>query len=141
MTEAERLIRNDPAIREIAKLVKDADMTAPFDWAGLAHGTYTEWSLGGHFPEEAAAYLRTRIEAAFVPVERYNERTETFRLQLKIAAEATARAEAAEAENARLRLHVEILEEALIDHNCGSPACICVGCIEKRDAALGGEHE
>jgi DNA-binding CsgD family transcriptional regulator len=56
-------------------------------------------------------------------------------------AEATARAEAAEAENARLILHVEILEEALIDHNCGSPACICVGCIEKRDAALGGEHE
>lgn len=55
-------------------------------------------------------------------------------------AEATARAEAAEARVKVLEMHVDILEQALIDHNCGSPSCLCVGCIEKRDPALGDEH-
>lgn len=51
-----------------------------------------------------------------------------------------ARAEAAEARNKVLETQVDILEQALIDHNCGSPSCLCVGCIEKRDPALGDEH-
>ena len=67
-------------------------MTDPFDYSGLASHVRAIT-----LPHHASDVLRTRIEAAFVPVERYNERTETFRLQLKIAVEATARAEAAEA--------------------------------------------
>lgn len=59
---------------------------------------------------------------------------------IELATAATARAEAAEARNKVLETQVDILEQALIDHNCGSPSCLCVGCIEKRDPALGDEH-
>jgi hypothetical protein len=115
-------------------------MTAPFDYTELFKGAFAAMreETPGNRIAPAAAYLRTRIEAAFVPLSAYYRATN---IRDEAVCQATARAEAAEAENARLILHVEILEEALIDHNCGSPACICVGCIEKRDAALGGEHE
>ena len=113
-------------------------MTDTFDWAGL-----TAEIVKGHFakyPLDLLHLLRTRIEAAFVPVERYIERNRMWTEQVLATNEATARAEAAEARVKVLEMHVDILEQALIDHNCGSPSCLCVGCIEKRDPALGDEH-
>lgn len=72
-------------------------MTAPFNWAGLWEDLETaSWG-------EQIDILRTRIEAAFVPVETYHRDTG---IRDVVAIEATARAEAAEARN-------KVLEEAL----------------------------
>lgn len=83
-------------------------MTKPFDWAGLfreAHGAAWADGTGDAF-HAAGEYLRERIEAAFVPVERYIARNLMWAEQVLAKNEATARAEAAEA-------RVKVLEEAL----------------------------
>ena len=84
-------------------------MTA-FDWAGLwaeaceAYDTVdAKRAICAERDEAASAYLRERIEAAFVPVETYHRDTG---IRDVVAIEATARAEAAEARN-------KVLEEAL----------------------------
>jgi len=43
--------------------------------------------------------------------------------------QAITRIEALEAENARLR-------EVLVEHNCGTPGCLCYECCRAKDAAL-----
>lgn len=69
-------------------------MTKPFDWAGLWEGVrHAAFDPSSRYPSDtkaAAAYLRERIEAAFVPVE-------TVATVDAALARATARAEAAEA--------------------------------------------
>lgn len=84
----------------------------------------------------AAAYLRERIEAAFVPVERYNHFATLAEARYHAGREATARAEAAEA-------RVKALEEALREcrdqlwHLAKDPASN--PWIKQADDALGGE--
>ena len=97
-------------------------MTNTFDWDGLWNELRTAYEAA---PMDliAAAYLRTRIEAAFVPVEDHDERIEWLQRDLvaqnKVAKyclearQATARAEAAEA-------RVKVLEEALRHISLGS---------------------
>lgn len=91
-------------------------MTAPFNWAGLwrktadvfkKHGENIAATTIDDMDQAAAAYLRTRIEAAFVPVE--------SNIQI---ADVTARAEAAEAENTRLRDVIKRASDApMLDHS------------------------
>lgn len=94
-------------------------MSEPFDYTELFKGAFAAMreEQPGNRIAPAAAYLRTRIEAAFVPVERYEaERIEWLQRDLvaqnKVAKyclearQATARAEAAEA-------RMKALEEAL----------------------------
>ena len=129
MSEAERLIRNDPAIHEIGKLIGEA--MSEFDWAEL-----TGRMRGFVDPAQAETLLRTRIEAAFVPKEWRDCQVNAGR---QLLAEATARAEAAEA-------RVKVLEEALkpfaaVDlTGSGLPENFAVDVLRAR-AALGGEHE
>jgi hypothetical protein len=107
-------------------------MTA-FNWAGLAARIRDMQSYN-----QAADYLRTRIEAAFVPVDQHRAICIGYSLDVE---ESTARAEAAEA-------RVEVLEEALraIDRKNDNPACfnadindIVMAALASK--ALGGEHE
>ena len=76
-------------------------MTAPFDWAGLRDELAK--ALRHADPDfrmdadTVLAFLRPHIEAAFVPVERYDQRGEAFISASKLLLEATARAESAEA--------------------------------------------
>lgn len=81
-------------------------MTEPFDWDDL-----TDLVITARRPN-AAAYLRTRIEAAFVPVERCNHFAALAEARYHAGREATVRAEAAEAENARLREALQYCAEA-----------------------------
>lgn len=113
-------------------------MSDTFDWAGLWREVMSAEVTFGVRP--ASDILRTRIEAAFVSRAEYDKLGMGTVARGTQLARATARTEAAEARNKVLEMHVDILEQALIDHNCGSPSCICVGCIEKRDPALGAEH-
>ena len=126
-------------------------MTAPFDWATLIFEACRIAKSLGTGP--AAAYLRTRIQTAFVPVERYEnlKAVEQWLIDnppLTNAALA-ARAEAAEAENARLR-------EALVEAAIPLQAMRLAGTVEsfspemregvenavqRINQALGGEHE
>ncbi|NBQ13099.1 MAG: hypothetical protein EBU31_00450 [Proteobacteria bacterium] len=54
-------------------------------------------------------------------------------MQPGVVREAADRIEAQAAEIRSLREQVAKMEEALIEHNCGDPTCICVACINKRD--------
>ena len=115
-------------------------MTAPFDWGRLWGEAYESWRLYGR--PAAADYLRTRIEAAFVP-------NRTVELLGEAMEGLSARAEAAEAENARLR-------EALVEAAIPLQAMRLAGTVEsfspemregvenavqRINQALGGEHE
>jgi hypothetical protein len=71
-------------------------MTTPFDWDRLVQNTFDLMYDG----DNAAAYIRTRIEAAFVPVDQHRAICMGYSLDVE---EATARAEDAEAEVRRLR--------------------------------------
>ena len=117
-------------------------MTAPFDWAGLRKEI--ERSVHAHGWAKAFDLLRTRIEAAFVPVEvakalmdeKHKEAAEA-KLWFEKAQEwrgeltaASARAEAAEAENARLGEALQCIAKL--------PASIAQSTARQ---ALGGEHE
>lgn len=90
-----------------------AAATEPFDWAGLAKAAceamFEEWTSPHDGPNVRAveAYLRERIEAAFVPVERHARELfdATAHGELKTL-EALARVEAAEA-------RVKVLEDRL----------------------------
>ena len=118
---------------------QDTDsMTAPFDWAEAFHPT------GLHVAERA--YLRARIEAAFVPVETYEaEGLRMAQTMLRMTNALEARAEAAEARN-------KVLEEALRWYqeqvsNCNRMSDDTARNELARDLgqraaqALGGEHE
>jgi hypothetical protein len=76
-------------------------MTAPFDWAGLFKHAFSVMrrETPGNRIAPAAELLRTRIEAAFVPVERCNHFATLAEARYHAGREATARAEAAEARN------------------------------------------
>lgn len=113
-------------------------MTDTFDWAGL---TFEVRST--RFSTDALEHLRTRIEAAFVPVERYEaERIEWLQRDLvaqnKVAKyclearRAIARAEAVEA-------RMKALEEALRGYMDGCTNDECEACENARQA-LGAEH-
>ena len=90
-----------------------AAATEPFDWAGLWQGACQAWDHRPPFvptsegDQYAAAYLRTRIEAAFVPVDHYaaviSDHDELLQCEI-------ARAEAAEAENAKLLRTLEEID-------------------------------
>ncbi|WP_156424904.1 hypothetical protein [Novosphingobium fuchskuhlense] len=129
-------------------------MTAPFDWAGLWNEAHQMWA-DERGAADIANHLRTRIEAAFVPVERHAAQ---LVVQSLLRANATTRAEAAEAvaDDVHKALwaaeaRVKALEEALLpfariaDHNNRLPKGASVGVnIDRcRDArqALGGDHE
>ena len=79
-------------------------MSDTFDWAGLAKEVSDVRYFQGKEP--ANDLLRTRIEAAFVPVELYEDRHAQLMHMRRMYDQATARAEAAEARN-------KVLEEAL----------------------------
>ena len=90
-------------------------MSDTFDWNGLwrgaadvfkAHGENNPRTTLRDMDDTAAAYLRTRIEAAFVPLHRYETVYAVAAEQGLARVQATARAEAAEA-------RVKVLEEAL----------------------------
>ncbi len=109
-------------------------MTDPFDWVGLARCLPVA-SIACDDHVTVAAYLRTRIEAAFVPVERYNnlkavEQWLNDNPPLTNAA-LTARAEAAEA-------RVKVLEKSLRDIRDYYPEGHRI--TELARAALGGDH-
>jgi hypothetical protein len=108
-----------------------------FDWDRLAQKVFDMMYDG----DNAAAYIRTRIEAEFVPVKDHDERVRVLQehmmdeRDLRVAA--TARAEAAEAENARLRDVIKRASDApMLDHN-GQQR----GVYDILRQALGGEHE
>lgn len=103
-------------------------MTAPFDWARLAY--YTSYIYRHEDQYAAAAYLRERIEAEFVPRDVHDRIVENT---LGHAVNEHARAEAAEAENARLRAALQFCTEAPL-----SGWTIAQGYARQ---ALGGEHE
>lgn len=115
-------------------------MAEPFDWFALAEET-TCWASEARI-QAAADDLRTRIEAAFVPVERYEaERLRMAETMQRMTSALEARAEAAEAENVRLR-------EALkwyADNPCELADGVVNVCIyddgERARQALGAEHE
>ena len=102
-------------------------MTAPFDWAELELDLRVR-SLRGTC-KYAAAYLRTRIEAAFVPVEENERQFVEFEMARR---HDVARAEAAEAENARLREALECLAQPRVME--------WEECRDIARQALGGEH-
>lgn len=139
-------------------------MTDTFDWAGLWQGAEAAkhdcMFCDCDAPNEAAAaYLRERIEAAFVPRVKYDHptfvhRVDRARYHLALCsadrigamisfsdeenANLTARAEAAEAENARLRAFAE--HYARQPCSCGvmQGAVTCGPCNARQ--ALGAEH-
>ena len=108
-------------------------MTAPFDYDGLWEGAMRVWlaATGQAGVDHATAdqlvtdYLRTRIEAAFVP-------NRTVELLGEAMEGLSARAEAAEA---RVKVMSEALRDvdALIDQDEAARDVIA--------AVLGGEHE
>lgn len=102
-------------------------MTAPFDWERLAEDADNCDSYA-----HAADLIRTRIEAAFVPVEQRDKAEALLCQRTNEYFEATARAEAAEAENARLLRVIDAYLSATASNS------------NKRQivtAALGCEHE
>ena len=124
-------------------------MTEPFDWAGLyveASRRYVQGATIDAGENNAAAYLRTRIEAAFVPKRKpWCETCGTDVAEVLCAKcgewwrdndlavhEATARAEAAEA-------RVKVLEDVLKSVHDITPARD-TDLLELLAAALGGEH-
>lgn len=104
-------------------------MTEPFNWDRLAQNIFDLIYDG----DNAAAYLRTRIEAAFVPKGRCNHFAALAEARYHAGREAIARTEAAEAENARLREALQVCADAPL-----SGWTIAQGYARK---ALGGEHE
>lgn len=125
-------------------------MSDTFDWAGLAYSTHVRWRDN---TDAAAAYLRTRIEAAFVPVEdvtaergRMVDRIEEWERQI---AEATARAEAAEARVAELTTQLAEARESeraamtevngLKDALAQVPEFICRKCGRRQDGPTDNE--
>lgn len=119
-------------------------MTDTFDYAGLAHVIHNTWRRSS---QSAADYLRTRIEAAFVPVEQRDKAEDLLYQRTNEYIEATARAEAAEARNKVLEEALrelieqchdsekELTEEHYGTHYSGESLPLC-----NARAALGGEH-
>lgn len=116
-------------------------MTEPFDCAGLWEGVQRVWlaATGQAGIDHATAdqlatdYLRTRIEAAFVPIEHH---TAVITDHDELLQHEIARAEAAEAENTRLR---KALRD--IDRKNDNPACYNSDINAIIVAAIGGEHD
>ena len=115
-------------------------MTAPFDWTELAY--YTSYIYRHEDQYAAAAYLRERIEAAFVPVDQADDHSTCHRDGCSLTGipyglascgcwdtEIRARAEAAEA-------RVKVLEEYLLELEN-----LLVKSIGSVRQALGDEHE
>ena len=101
-------------------------MTAPFDWAGLMDELNR-----CHSYVQVATHLRTRIEAAFVPVERYEARNRMWAEQVLATNEATARVMALEQ---ALRKIATVDEMGLAEY---TPQAMVITARQ----ALGGEHE
>lgn len=110
-------------------------MTAPFDWARLAY--YTSYIYRHEDQYAAAAYLRERIEAEFVPVEQADDHSMCHRPGCSLAdipyalascgcwgTELRARAEAAEAKAQRL--------DYSTTHTCWDE-CPRVACAQRRE--------
>lgn len=145
---------HDAMTTDLAAL--SASATGPFDWAGLAIGAHITRSQKGD--PAAAAYLRARIEAAFVPRDVHDDaRVKCAAAEGQLAAvsamleverdmgtryirrsdEATARAEAAEAQNAKLR---EALSEAIVWNGYDDDGVSAVW-LDQARAALGEDHD
>lgn len=111
--------------------MREAVVTDTFDYSGLASHVRAI-----ALPHHASDVLRTRIEAAFVPVEDHDERVRVLQehamdeRDLRVAA--TARAEAAEA-------RVKVLEKSLRHIRGYYPEGHRI--TELARAALGGEHD
>lgn len=127
-------------------------MTAPFDWAGLVHDLLSvEATFGSPAASEA---LRTRIEAAFVPLETYGTTADVFSLKLAAATarnkvlEDAARAALTFLQSAPLESGVCCCGSAVAHHGMGDGhapvddlAYYAGQVADTLRAALGGEHE
>ena len=132
-------------------------MTALFNWAVLAYHTSYIYRHEDQYAAAAAAYLRERIEAEFVPVDQANDHSMCHRDGCSLTGipyglascgcwdtELRARAEAAEAS-------VKVMEEALqwvLDHDPKQPGLrfesyegLLESLMGRPRQALGGEHE
>ena len=116
-------------------------MTA-FNWAGLAARIRDMQSYN-----EAADYLRTRIEAAFVPAWQHKATCIGYSLDVE---EATARAEAAEARVKALEeliselsddLEAEVQDRWGYDDRLSHKLKRDMDVVVRARQALGGEHE
>ena len=114
-------------------------MTAPFNWGRLWGDVYDSWRLYGR--PTAVDYLRTRIEAAFVPRAAYDKlgmgtlaHISDMGTQL---VQAIARAEAAEAENARLTAQLTEARES--ERAAQRGEFICTKCGRRQDGPTDNE--
>jgi len=107
-------------------------MTEPFDWADLSHEAASIRYIHGNLA--AAAYLRERIEAAFVP------RIGAQKV-IDFGAEQAARAEAAEAREAKLREALRPFVESVVILPTGDIVGLERHHFQNARAALGEDHD
>lgn len=126
---------------------KDNPMTEPFDWAYLSHEAGSIRFMHGN--PAAAAYLRERIEAAFVPVGEYRHLTSQFDAMQAFGKSNAARAEAAEARVSELTAQLAEARQAERAAMSEVNACkdalaqtaefICIKCGRRQDGPTDNE--